>query len=67
MSRVRAFAAFLYDFVVGDDPWVAVLVVVGLGATAALAGLGWAAWWLLPIVVLSALTWSLLRAAGRTS
>ena len=63
MSRIRAFVAFLYDFVVGDDPLVPALVLVGLGATAALAGAGAAAWWMLPILVVAALTWSLLRAA----
>jgi hypothetical protein len=40
VSRIRAFVAFLYDFVVGDDPLVAALVLIGLGATAALAGAG---------------------------
>ena len=63
MSRIRALVAFLYDFVVGDDPLVAALVVIGLGATAALAGAGAAAWWMLPMLVVAALTWSSLRAA----
>ena len=65
MSRVRGFFAFLYDFVVGDDPWVAVLVGMGLGATGIVAGAGAAAWWVLPAVVLVALGWSVVR-AGRT-
>ena len=63
MSRVHAVAAFLYDFIVGDDPLIAVFVVLALVATAALAALGWAAWWLLPIAVLAALAWAVLRAS----
>lgn len=63
MSRVRGFFAFLYDFVVGDDPLVAVLVVMGLGATGVGAGAGAAAWWVLPPVVLVALGWSVARAS----
>ena len=36
MSRLRAFAAFWYDFVVGDDWRLALGVVVGLATTAVL-------------------------------
>lgn len=62
MNRVCGFFAFLYDFVVGDDPMIAVAIAAGLGATALLQSAGVAAWWLLPAVVVSALTASLLRA-----
>jgi len=62
MSRLRAVAEFIRDFVLGDDPLIAALVALGLGLTAALAGAGLAAWWVLPIVVAGALSLSLRRA-----
>ena len=62
MRRVRAFLAFLYDFVVGDDPLIAVAVVLALAATAVIAHAGMAAWWLLPCAIVAALGVSLLRA-----
>jgi hypothetical protein len=62
MRRVRAFLAFLYDFVVGDDPLIAVVVVLALAATAVIAHAGMAAWWLLPCAIVAALGVSLLRA-----
>jgi hypothetical protein len=46
MSRLAAFGRFWWDFVIGDDWLVAVLVVAGIGATAALATTSVAAWWL---------------------
>jgi hypothetical protein len=62
VNRLRALLAFLYDFVVGDDPIMAVLVVVALAITAVLAGAAIAAWWVLPVVVLAGLAWSVDRA-----
>jgi hypothetical protein len=62
MSRVRALGAFLYDFVIGDDPLIAAVVVVMLGLTAALEDGGVAAWWLLPVAVVAVLSLSLRRA-----
>jgi hypothetical protein len=62
MTRLRAFLRFLYDFVVGDDPLIAVAIVLALAATAVLAGAGVAAWWLLPCAVAAVLGVSLLRA-----
>ncbi len=63
MSRLRGFAAFLYDFVVDDEPTIAVVVIVGLAITAAIASAGIAAWWVLPATVLAVLTVSLHRAS----
>lgn len=63
MTRLRALAAFLYDFVVGEDPVIAVVVIIGLGITAAIAKAGIAAWWVLPAAVLFVLTISLHRAS----
>jgi hypothetical protein len=63
MKQLRAFGAFAYDFVVGDDWHVAALVVIGLAVTAILVHAAKVnAWWLLPAVVLAALAWSLHRA-----
>ncbi|HEX4673431.1 MAG TPA: hypothetical protein VH279_14240 [Solirubrobacteraceae bacterium] len=65
MSRLRAFLGFVYDFVVGDDPLIAVVVVLALGITAVIAGWGAAAWWVMPAAVVVVLTFSVLRASRR--
>jgi hypothetical protein len=66
VSRLRAFAAFWYDFVVGDDWVVAVGVVVGLAGTYLLTHQAKVqAWWLLPALVAILLPASLWRAARR--
>lgn len=66
MSRLGAvlcrFAAFWWDFIVGDDWHVAAGVIAALGATAALAATGIPAWWLLPGAVAVLLGLSLRRA-----
>lgn len=62
IRRIRAFGAFWYDFVVGDDWRVAVAVVLALVVTYLLGHAGVAAWWVLPVVVLLVLPWSLWRA-----
>jgi hypothetical protein len=62
---VTAFAAFWWDFIVGDDWKIAAGVVVALAATAALAALSLPAWWLLPLAVLGVLTFSLRSALRR--
>jgi hypothetical protein len=63
MKQLKAFGAFWYDFIVGDDWHVAALVVIGLAATAILAHAAKVnAWWLLPVVAFAALAWSLHRA-----
>jgi hypothetical protein len=63
MKHLKAFGAFWYDFIVGDDWLVAALVVIGLAATALLAHAAKVnAWWLLPVVAVAALAWSLHRA-----
>jgi len=63
MRRLRAAGAFLVDFVIGEDPWVAVVVVAALGLTALAAAGGLAAWWIVPMAVAAGLTLSVLRAA----
>jgi large-conductance mechanosensitive channel len=61
--RLRAFAMFLWDFVVGDDWRLAVGVVAGLALTAVVAGLGVTAWWLLPVLAAAMLAASVWRAS----
>lgn len=69
MRRLRSFSAFWCDFVIGDDWRVAALIVAALTLTAVLVhAAGVNAWWLLPVVAISGLAWSLHRAtAGRQS
>ena len=62
MSKLTGFARFWWDFIVGDDWLSAVGVAIALGATAALAEDGIAAWWVLPLAVLLVLYVSLRRA-----
>lgn len=65
MARARAFAAFLYDFVIGDDWLVAAGVVAGLAATYLLSQGGVSAWWLVPVLLVILLPLSLRRALRR--
>jgi hypothetical protein len=62
MSGLRAFAVFCYDFIIGDDWRLALSVVLGLTATAALAHQDVSAWWMLPAFVGVASGLSLRRA-----
>ena len=63
MTALRRFGKFWWDFVVGDDWRIAVGVVAALGVSAALAGTGVPAWWLLPLAVALLLYVSLRRQA----
>lgn len=63
-KRVKAFLAFLYDFVVGDDWRIAVGVVIGLALTYAVSRTTVPAWWVLPVllaVLLPASLWIAVR------
>ncbi|GAB2539879.1 hypothetical protein [Nocardia heshunensis] len=62
MKAIRTFLAFWYDFIVGDDWFSALGVLLALLATAALVHLGINAWWLLPISVALVFGISLRRA-----
>ena len=66
MSRLAAFGHFWWDFVIGDDWLVAVLVAAAIGATAVLATTSVAAWWLLPLAV-PVVLWLSLRRAIRSA
>jgi hypothetical protein len=67
MSALRGLGAFLYDFVIGEDPLIAAGVVIALGLTAALAGAGLSAWWVLPLAVVVVLSLTVYRAARRST
>ena len=62
MQRLRAFAAFWYDFVVGDDWLIAVGVVIILALTYVLSRAAVPAWWLMPLSLVLLLPLSLWRA-----
>ena len=62
ITRLKAFGAFWYDFVVGDDWRVAVCVLAALALTFAASKSQVPAWWILPAAVALVLPWSLWRA-----
>jgi hypothetical protein len=64
-ARLRAFGAFWYDFVIGDDWVVAAGVVAGLLVTWGLHSAGVTAWWVLPLLLVVLLPVSLARATSR--
>ena len=66
MSYLKKFFAFWVDFIVGDDPVIALGVVAALALTWALAHADQPAWWLLPAVTCLLLAGSLIRAAMAT-
>ena len=51
IARLRAFGAFWYDFIIGDDWRVAAVVVVALAATYGVSKTSVPAWWILPLAV----------------
>ncbi len=60
---MRRALAGVVDFVVGDDVWTAVLVVLTVAATVVVVHAGFDVWWLLPVVVPLAVLRSVKRAA----
>jgi hypothetical protein len=60
--HLKSFAAFWYDFVVGDDWRVAVGVVIALAVTWLVSQSGAAAWWVMPVAFAVLLPLSLWRA-----
>ncbi len=66
LARLKTFGAFAYDFVIGDDWLVAAGVVIALAITYALAHAArLSAWWLVPVVVVVLLPFSLWRAVRK--
>jgi hypothetical protein len=66
MKYVVGFFRFWYDFIVGDDWTIAVVVIIAVGATAALAQVTSAAWVVLPLAVAAVLAFSVWR-VGRVT
>jgi hypothetical protein len=66
IARLKAFAAFWYDFVVGDDWRVALGVVAAFAATYGLSKTSVPAWWVVPVAVPALLSLSLLRAVRKS-
>ena len=66
IARLRAFGAFWYDFVVGDDWRIALGVVRALAATYGISRTSAPAWWLLPLAVAGLVAVSLRRAVRRS-
>jgi hydrogenase/urease accessory protein HupE len=62
MNRLRGFGMFWWEFVVGDDPLAAAVIVLAIGVTAAIVAGGLNAWWLMPLAVAGVLWLSLRRA-----
>jgi hypothetical protein len=65
VTKLRAFGAFWYDFVIGDDWRIAVAVVLAFAATYGVSRTDVPAWWIVPVVAIGALAASLWRGAGR--
>ena len=59
------FARFWYDFIVGDEWVIAVVVVLAVAATALATRFGWNAWPLLPLAVAGTLAATAWRAVRR--
>jgi len=62
ITRLKAFGAFWYDFVIGDDWRVAAAVVAALAVTYGVSKTSVPAWWILPLAVVVILPLSLWRA-----
>jgi hypothetical protein len=67
LKPTRSVALFLYRFVVGDDPIVAVLMLIALGITAALVSREVNAWWLVPPVAVAMTGLSIWRRNRQTA
>ena len=63
IARLKAFGAFWYDFVVGDDWRIAAGVVAMLAVTWGVSHTSVPSWWLLPTAIGTVLPISLWRAA----
>jgi hypothetical protein len=64
LKSIRAVILFFYRFVVGDDPTVAVVMLLSLGVTGALVARGINAWWLVPPAAVAMTAASLWRRAS---
>jgi hypothetical protein len=62
MAFIQRFVRFWYDFIVGDDPVIAVGVIIAMALTFLLTANDINAWWLLLIGVFAPLASSVFRA-----
>lgn len=68
ITKLRAFGAFWYDFIVGDDWRVAVGVALAFAVTyAASRSTSAALWWIVPVAVLILLPVSIHRVTRRST
>jgi hypothetical protein len=67
MTSVRGFLLGVWEFVVGEDWWTALGVVLALALTGLLAEAAISAWWVMPPAVLGLLALSIRRAARGAS
>jgi hypothetical protein len=65
IRRVRAFGAFWYGFIVGDDWRVAVGVILALAITHLLSRAAAPTWWIVVVAVAGLLVSSVHRASRR--
>ena len=61
-AKLRAFGAFWYDFVIGDDWRVAAAVVAALFLTWVVSTTTVSAWWVTPVIFVLLLPYALWRA-----
>ena len=64
-SWLVSFGRFWYRFIIGDDWTVAAAVFLALAVTAVVHGVGVAAWWIAPSVVVVSVSVSLHRSRRR--
>lgn len=62
MTRIEAAARGVWDFIVGDDWRIALIVVLALAVTALVSDTSVSAWWILPLAVAAILSASVIAA-----
>jgi hypothetical protein len=65
-AKLRAFGAFWYDFIIGDDWRVALGIVIALAVTYGVGRTTVPAWWIAPLAVALLLPFSLWRATRKS-
>jgi hypothetical protein len=66
-AKLKAFGAFWYDFLIGDDWRVALGAVLALAVTAAVSRTNVSSWWIMPAAVAVLLPMTVWRATRRRS
>jgi hypothetical protein len=64
MRRLKGLLHGVWEFVVGDDWRIAAGVVLGLAVTALVSDTSLSAWWILPLIVVALLGFSVWRATA---